>query len=153
LREYETVFILHPSSEEARVEEEIEGVRQTILAASGEIVQVDRWGRRRMAYGIRKVNEGIYTLIRFRSGPGVLTDLERRYRLREDILRHLTVVAQGPAMSLEPRREVEVAQPAPEGAESAPSTGEVAVGAAEAGPSLSESPAVAAEPETDTNLT
>jgi small subunit ribosomal protein S6 len=153
LREYETVFILHPSSEEARVEEEIEGVRQTILAGSGEIVQVDRWGRRRMAYGIRKVNEGIYTLIRFRSDPGVLTDLERRYRLREDVMRHLTVVAQGPAMSLEPRREVEVAHPAPEGAEVAPSVGQTAVAAVEVAPIPIDAPVVTAEPEADSNLT
>jgi small subunit ribosomal protein S6 len=154
LREYETVFILHPSSEEARVEEEIEGVRQIILAGSGEIVQVDRWGRRRMAYGIRKVNEGIYTLIRFRSGPGVLTDLDRRYRLREDILRHLTVVAQGPAMSLEPpRREMEGVQPMQEGAGVAPPAGVVPVAAPEAAPISAETPAVKTEPEAESNLT
>jgi small subunit ribosomal protein S6 len=152
LREYETVFILHPSSEEARVEEEIEGVRQTILAGSGEIVQVDRWGRRRMAYGIRKVNEGIYTLIRFRSGPGVVMDLERRYRLREDVLRHLTVVAQGPAMSLEPpRREVEGEPSVVEGVEAAPAVAVVPQGAADAAPSLGEAPAATAEPEADSN--
>jgi len=150
LREYETVFILHPSYEEARVEEEIEGVRQTILAAAGEIVQVDRWGRRRLAYGIGKVNEGIYTLIRFRSGPGVLTELERRYRLREDILRHLTVVAQGPAMSLEPRREAEPTQPEAEGAEAAPAAAAVVTGVVET--PAPEAPA-ATEPESDSNLT
>lgn len=113
MREYETVFILHPNLDEARVEEEIEGVRQVILNASGEVVQVDRWGRRKLAYEIRKMNEGIYTLLRFRAEAGVLNDLERRYRLREDVLRHLTVVAQGPVVELHHRREVE--GPAAEG--------------------------------------
>ena len=153
MREYETVFILHPSMEEARVEEEIEGVRQTILAGSGEIVQVDRWGRRRMAYGIRRVNEGIYTLVRFRSGPGVLADLERRYRLREDVLRHLTIVAQGPAMTLEPpRREAEGSVPIEDGAGAPPVT-ESPEGAPEAASESHDTPAVTAEPEADSNLT
>jgi small subunit ribosomal protein S6 len=96
LREYETVFILHPGLEDQQIEEEIEGVRKTIEAGSGEIVSVERWGRRKLAYEIRKVHEGIYTLIRFRSDVGVFQELERRYRLRENVLRHLTVVAQGP---------------------------------------------------------
>lgn len=117
MREYETVFILHPSLDEARVEEEIEGIRQVILGASGEIVQVDRWGRRKLAYEIRKTNEGIYTLLRFRAEAGVLNDLERRYRLREDVLRHLTVVAQGPIMESPQRRDAEGV--ATEGAEPA----------------------------------
>ncbi len=99
MREYETVFVLHPNLEEARIEEEIEGVRSTIAAASGEILDVERWGRRKLAYTIGKVNEGIYTLVRFRAEAGVVSDLERRYRLREDILRHLTVLSQGPAAS------------------------------------------------------
>jgi small subunit ribosomal protein S6 len=96
LREYETVFVLHPGLEDSRIEEEIEGVRSTIAAASGEIIDVERWGRRKLAYTIGKVNEGIYTLVRFRAESNAISDLERRYRLREDILRHLTVQSQGP---------------------------------------------------------
>jgi len=96
LREYETVFVLHPNTDDARLEEEIEGIRQTVHAGAGEIVDVERWGRRKLAYVIKKVNEGIYTLIRFRSEPSVIAELERRYRLREDILRHLTVLSEGP---------------------------------------------------------
>jgi small subunit ribosomal protein S6 len=96
LREYETVFILHPSLEDQQIEEEIEGVRNTIEAGSGEIVGIERWGRRKLAYEIRKVHEGFYTLIRFRADVGVFRELERRYRLRESVLRHLTIVAQGP---------------------------------------------------------
>ena len=99
LREYETVFVLHPGLEETRVEEKIEGVRSTISAASGEVIDVERWGRRKLAYTIGKVNEGIYTLVRFRSDANAISELERRYRLSEDILRHLTVLSQGPPPS------------------------------------------------------
>jgi small subunit ribosomal protein S6 len=109
LREYETVFILRPTVEESRVEEEIDGVRQVIQAASGEVLGIDRWGRRRLAYEIRKMNEGIYTLVRFRANASVVQDLERRYRLREDVLRHLTVISQGPPP--EQHREGDEASP------------------------------------------
>ncbi len=119
LREYETVFILRPMLEDTRVEEEIEGVRQVIVAASGDVLGIERWGRRRLAYEIRKMNEGIYTLVRFRANPGVVQDLERRYRLREDVLRHLTVISQGPPPEAIQPREGEapaVAQAEGEGA-------------------------------------
>lgn len=117
LREYETVFVLRPNVEDSRVEDEVDGVRQTIQAGSGEILGVERWGRRKLAYEIRKVNEGIYTLIRFRGGPGLVQELERRYRLREDVLRHLTVVSQGLPSEPVIRREAEPAQPGPDAAE------------------------------------
>ncbi|MBD3160776.1 MAG: 30S ribosomal protein S6, partial [Candidatus Eisenbacteria bacterium] len=48
VREYETVFVLHPGLEESGVEQEIDGVRKTIEAGSGEIVAVDRWGKRKL---------------------------------------------------------------------------------------------------------
>ena len=111
LREYETVFILHPSLEDQQVEEEIEGVRKTIEAGSGEILGIERWGRRKLAYEIQKVHEGIYTLIRFRSDVDVFRELERRYRLREDVLRHLTVISQGPPPEPIQHREGEEASP------------------------------------------
>jgi small subunit ribosomal protein S6 len=111
LREYETVFILRPTVEDSRVEEEIEGVRQVIQAASGEILGIERWGRRRLAYEIRRMNEGIYTLVRFRANASIVQDLERRYRLREDVLRHLTVISQGPPPEAVQHREGEEQTP------------------------------------------
>lgn len=116
LKDYETVFILHPRTEDAKLEEEIDAVRQLIEASSGTVVDVERWGRRKLAYEIGKVNEGIYTLVRFRSGPAVVQELERRYRLKEDVLRHLTVASHG--LPVEPGRR----EPAGEAAHPAAST-------------------------------
>ena len=95
MREYETVFILHPDVDEAGIEREIEAVRKTIEEGQGEVAGVYKWGRRKLAYQIQKVNEGFYTLIRFRSGAEVLKELDRRYKLNESILRHLTVHSSG----------------------------------------------------------
>jgi small subunit ribosomal protein S6 len=93
LRDYETVFVLHPRLDDKQVEEEIQRVQDLIVQNGGEIINVERWGRKRMAYEIRKVREGIYTLIQFSSEPHVIQELDRRYKLNENVLRHLTVLA------------------------------------------------------------
>jgi small subunit ribosomal protein S6 len=74
-----------------------------ITASGGSIIEVDRWGRRRLAYDIKKVHEGIYTLLRYNSEPGVLKDIERRFRMNERMLRYMTVISEGPLAS--PRAE------------------------------------------------
>lgn len=97
MREYEVVFVLHPSVNEAGVEEEIRTVSEMITSSGGTIDRVDRWGRRRLAYEIQKVHEATYTLIQFTSGTDVLRDIERRFKLNELMLRHMIIRAEGPA--------------------------------------------------------
>lgn len=101
MREYETVFVLHPNYEEKEFEAEIEALSDMITASGGNIVEIDRWGRRRLAYDIKKVHEGIYTLLRYNSEPGVLKEIERRFRMNERMLRYMTVISEG---SLAPPR-------------------------------------------------
>jgi small subunit ribosomal protein S6 len=113
LREYETVFVLHPTYEEKEFEAEIQAVSDLITASGGSIIEVDRWGRRRLAYDIKKVHEGIYTLLRYKSDPGVLKDIERRFRMNERMLRYMTVISEGP-----------LAPPRAEGGSDGPGTGE-----------------------------
>jgi small subunit ribosomal protein S6 len=96
LREYETVFVLHPNYEEKEFEAEVQAVSDMITASGGSIIEIDRWGRRRLAYDIKKVHEGIYTLLRYNSEPGVLKDIERRFRMNERMLRYMTVISEGP---------------------------------------------------------
>lgn len=95
MREYETVFILHPQVDEAGIEREIGAITQTITDGKGEVSGVYKWGRRRLAYPIGKVNDGTYTLVRFRADASVLRELDRRYKINESILRHMTVHAVG----------------------------------------------------------
>lgn len=113
MREYEVVFVLHPSVNESGVEEEIRAVGDMITASGGTVDHVDRWGRRRLAYEIQKVHEATYTLIQFTSGTEVLREMERRFKLNEQMLRHMVVRAEGPAPA-EESAPVEAAV-APEG--------------------------------------
>jgi small subunit ribosomal protein S6 len=96
LKEYETVIVLEPTLDEGRVNQEIETVSNVIAQGGGEVLEVQRWGRRRLAYEVRRRREGIYSLIRFRSERGVLEELERRFKLNESMMRHLTVLSPGP---------------------------------------------------------
>jgi small subunit ribosomal protein S6 len=113
LREYETVFVLHPTYEEKEFEAEVQAVSDLITASGGSILEIDRWGRRRLAYDIKKVHEGIYTLIRYKSEVAVLKDLERRFRMNERMLRYMTVISEGP-----------LPQPHAEGGPEGPGNGE-----------------------------
>jgi small subunit ribosomal protein S6 len=96
LREYETVIVLDPALDESRVNQEIDTVTNVITQGGGEVLEVQRWGRRRLAYEIRKKREGVYSLVRYKSERTVLDELNRRFLINESLLRHLTVLSEGP---------------------------------------------------------
>jgi small subunit ribosomal protein S6 len=96
MKEYESIFVLDPGLDDAQVDVELERIREFIGSKDAEITEVQKWGRRKLAYEIQKKKEGIYTLFRFKGGSEALEELERRYRLNENLLRHLTVVYEGP---------------------------------------------------------
>lgn len=96
---YETTFILEPGLEEARVNEEIEKVSGWIRDLGGEVLEVQRWGKRRLAYEIGRKRDGIYTLVLYQ-GPGALVkELERRLKLDEAVMRTLTVLHVPPELT------------------------------------------------------
>jgi small subunit ribosomal protein S6 len=90
---YETTIIYDPGLEETRVTEEVERVTQPIAQAGGEVIEVQRWGKRKLAYIIRKRRDGTYVHVKHKSPPALIGEMDRRFRLNESILRHLTVVA------------------------------------------------------------
>ena len=88
---YETVFVLNPELTEEDVEANIQSIVQLLESKGAEIIRMDRGGKRRLAYVMRKQRYGYYTLIHFRATPEPLPELERMYRLSERVLRYLTV--------------------------------------------------------------
>jgi small subunit ribosomal protein S6 len=89
---YETTFILEPGLDENRLTEEIERVSQWIRDLAGEVRDVQRWGKRRLSYEIRKKRDGIYVWVLHDSRSTAVRELERRMRLNESVLRVLTVM-------------------------------------------------------------
>ena len=99
MTKYETTFILDPGLDEAKVNEEVDKVVQWIKALGGEVLETQRWGKRRLAYEIGRRRDGIYTLLLY-EGPGAIVgELERRFRLNESVLRSLTVIHVPPELT------------------------------------------------------
>lgn len=89
---YETTFILEPGLDEGRVNEEVDRVAQWIKDMGGEVIEIQRWGKRRLSYEINRKRDGIYTLLIYQ-GPGTMVkEIERRLKLNESVMRVLTVL-------------------------------------------------------------
>lgn len=91
-REYETVVIIDSTADEAKTTERIDKFSAIVTAADGEIREIQKWGRRKLAYEINRRRDGIYVLIRFTAEPVVLKEIDHRLKLDEMILRHMTVI-------------------------------------------------------------
>ena len=90
---YETTIVFDPGLEEARINEEVDRLSQSIAQAGGEVLDVQRWGKRKLAYIVRKRRDGSYVHVKHQSPPGLIAEMDRRFRLNEGVLRHLTVLA------------------------------------------------------------
>lgn len=89
---YETVVLIDATLEDAAIEALVKKT-QDYIAARGEIVRVDRWGKRRMAYEINGKSHSEYVVYYYRGVSGeAVAELERSLRLDENVLRYLTVV-------------------------------------------------------------
>jgi small subunit ribosomal protein S6 len=86
---YEVVLIVHPDQDENALTALIDKVKSWIVDAGGTIVKVDIWGRKRMAYTIRKQREGQYVLVQANIAPQNTAELERNLRFLEPVMRFL----------------------------------------------------------------
>ncbi len=89
LREYELVYIIQPELDESGILSLNERVAQLVGEHGGEMLSTEMWGRRTLAYPIRKNFEGHYVLQRFNMLPDGTVEVERYLRLNEDVLRYL----------------------------------------------------------------
>ena len=94
MKVYETTVVFDPGLEEARINEEVDRLSQSIGQAGGEVLDVQRWGKRKLAYLIRKRRDGSYIHVKHRSPATLIAEMDRRFRLNESVLRHLTVLAE-----------------------------------------------------------
>lgn len=87
---YETIFVVNPTLEEAAYTAIIDKFK-ALIEKNGSNLEVEDWGRRRMAYPINDLNEGIYTLIRFDCTPEFPAELDRIYKITDGVLRSLII--------------------------------------------------------------
>ncbi|MCX7911779.1 MAG: 30S ribosomal protein S6 [Dehalococcoidales bacterium] len=91
LKEYELVYILTPELADEALEARINSISQAITSRGGSIVSVDKWGKKKLAYPIKRHLEGHYVLTRFKLGPARCRELEANLRISEEVLRYLLI--------------------------------------------------------------
>lgn len=99
MTKYETVYILDPSFDEAKAGEDADRVSGWIKDLGGEVVEVQKWGKRRLAYEIGKKRDGVYTMIVWNGAGPMVKEVERRVRLNESVMRVLTTVYVPPELT------------------------------------------------------
>ncbi len=88
---YECLFILRPDLDEETTEAAITRFLTLIGELGGTVENVDRWGKRRLAYEIKDYREGYYTIIKFHAESGATTELERNLKLAPEVMRYMVV--------------------------------------------------------------
>ncbi len=88
MRNYEIIIIVHPDLDENALTGVVDKVKGWINDAGGTIAKVDLWGRRRLAYAIRKQREGQYVFFQTEMQPSFGTELDRNLRLLEPVIRY-----------------------------------------------------------------
>jgi len=91
LRDYELIVIVSPEVPEEELPSHIDKISEFITNKGGSVTEVERWGKRKLAYPINHFREGNYVLTRFKLEPGTTAELEANIRISEKILRHLLV--------------------------------------------------------------
>lgn len=88
---YEMMFILNPELGEEEIEAVIERLQTIIQTGGGEITNLDKWGKRRLAYEVKKFQEGYYVLLNFKSPSAVASEVERVVKISDNIIRYLLI--------------------------------------------------------------
>ncbi len=89
---YEVTYILRPTLEEADADARVETIAEGLKANGGEIAgEIEKLGKRRLAYEIDDLREGYYVVMKFKSNAAASKELERQMRLNDDVLRALVI--------------------------------------------------------------
>lgn len=90
-RFYEVMFIVRPDVEDADVDKLIAGFEQTVTTGGGNVRSTEKLGRRKLAYTVRKFNDGNYVLLTIDADGKLVAELERRLRVTEPVIKFITV--------------------------------------------------------------
>ena len=91
INKYEFMLIINPAVEAERQAEILARLRSTIEEAKGTIASVDEWGKRKLAYEINGLLEGIYVIVTVTAAPSAITEVERVLGITDDVVRFKTL--------------------------------------------------------------
>lgn len=91
MRRYETIFILRPNVGEDEINRVIENTTQIILNENGTILEMNKWGMKKLAYLIKKESLGYYVYCDYAGTPAAVAEIERKFRIDDAVLKYLTI--------------------------------------------------------------
>jgi small subunit ribosomal protein S6 len=100
---YESAVLINAALDDEIIKSLIEKIKETITNNGGDLLEIEDWGRKRLAYQVKKSKIGYYAIFRFNSPPDIVPKLERNYQLDENVLRYLTV-----ALSKDALEQIEI---------------------------------------------
>ena len=105
-RIYEELFIIRPDATEEEINPFLEQIKTTITNGHGTVDKLDNWGVRRLAYRVKKRNEGIYVLIVFSGPASMVHEVERRMRVSDLVLKFINVRIDEKLKKIEKRKKI-----------------------------------------------
>ena len=90
MNKYESVVIINPNLEAESIKALIEKFSE-LINSNGTVNSVEELGKKRLAYEIKKLNEGYYVVVKFEAKPELITELERVYRITDDVMKFIVV--------------------------------------------------------------
>lgn len=91
MRQYETIFLISPNLSEEDTESLIHQMADVVSKKKGKMINKEEWGKRRLAYSIKKFEEAFYVLFHYEGKLDLPAELERRFKQTESIIRYLTI--------------------------------------------------------------
>ena len=91
MRAYEVMYIIRPELDEEQNNAVIEKFKSLIENNGGEIAKLDKWGKRKLAYEIKRSREGFYVLIEFNGEAATAAELDRVFRITDEVLKYLII--------------------------------------------------------------
>ncbi len=108
MRRYETIYIIRPTANEDDITAIIDRTNAVIEKAGGTIINLDRWGLRKLAYLIKKESQGYYVFMEYASIPAAVDEIERLFRIDENTLKYMTIKIQDTYIPDAPEPEADV---------------------------------------------
>jgi len=96
MRNYECVYILVPTLDESAIKEKKSRFDEIVTSRGGTVGTVNEWGKRKLAYPIKKFQEGYYIVSKFTGNNDILDELNRVFRFDDQVIRHMIVIDDNP---------------------------------------------------------
>ncbi len=91
MRRYETIYILRPTLGEEEINKLVERTNSILTSGEGEIITLEKWGLRKLAYLIKKESNGYYVFCDYGTEPENVTEMERKFRIDDAVMKYMTL--------------------------------------------------------------